>query len=85
MPEKSQLPQCYAQTLPHLNPPPPCVVSFKGETSVGQAVPLRGMFTAILQVRKLVWRQDNAEDPFLPSLIVHLPLLMVTSECNSKP
>lgn len=77
-------------------PPPthtPCVVSFKDETSVGQAVPLRGMFTAILQMRKLVGDRMMQRTPFLPSLYctsasTHGCLIkgrVTTSECNSKP
>lgn len=54
--------------------PLPCVLSFKGEASVGQAIPLRGMFTAILQVTKLVWRQNNVEDPCPSISDLHLCL-----------
>lgn len=54
--------------------PLPCVVSFKGETSIGQAIPLRGMFTAILQVMKLVWRQNDVEDPHSSISVLHIHL-----------
>lgn len=43
----------------------PCVVSFNSENSIwwAEAVPLRGMFTAILKMTKLVWRQKKTERP----------------------
>lgn len=71
----------------------PCVVSFKGETSVGQAIPLRGMFTAILQVTKLVWRQNNVEEPRSSVSVLHICLhswlpdkrKVTANECNSNP
>lgn len=40
-----------------------CIVSFKSENFIcwTEAVPLRGMFTAVLQMTKLVWRQKKTE------------------------
>lgn len=66
----------------------PCVVSSHSGNSIicwTEAIPLRGMFTAILKTTKLVWRQKKKKGP----LFVHLcrpiwPRLWFTWKAGGK-
>lgn len=65
----------------------PCVVSSHSGNSIcwTEAVPLRGMFTAILKMTKLVWRQKKTKGPLFVHLCrVRLPPAVVTWKVGGK-